>query len=302
MAMTVPSKRLRASRISSRAKEWLRETRQAFVQYSFERVVDLVNQESDVLAISSHEVGAGPFSLVLEPGIFPNDIQADTQLLVFENGLWLGDWLIDAEEAEIWEALPNWNNLISNAETNKWVAQILKVELTHHAELDSLARLVLNPVANSPLPAKILQAAEQNIPLLFSSIQSLESSLLRKAAKGLAGLGPGLTPAGDDLLLGAMHGIWATKPEAEAREISSLIARAAAPRTHVLSASWLEAAAEGEAAEPWHTFVDAISARDEKSVRNAIGRILPTGHTSGSDALGGFLAVLEAGFDKANAL
>jgi hypothetical protein len=294
MAMTVPSKRLRVTRMSPRAQAWLKETRQAFVQYAFERVVDLVNQESDVLAISSHEVGAGPFSLVMEPGMFPNDVQADTQLLVFgENGLWLGDWLIDAEEAELWNPRPNWENLITDSDDCKWVTQILRVELTHHAELDSLARLILNPVANSPLPAKILRAAEQNIPLLFSSIQPLEPGLLRKAAKGLAGLGPGLTPAGDDLLLGAMHGIWATRPEAEAREISSLIARAAAPRTHVLSASWLEAAAEGEAAEPWHNLVAAIMAHDDAGLRNAIMRILPTGHTSGSDALGGFLGVLE---------
>jgi hypothetical protein len=94
-----------------------------------------------------------------------------------------------------------------------------------------------------------------------------------------------------------MHGIWATRPEAEAREISSLIARAAAPRTHVLSASWLEAAAEGEAAEPWHNLVAAITSHDDTGLRNAIMRILPTGHTSGSDALGGFLGVLEASFE-----
>lgn len=298
MTFASPSKRLRATRISPRAKVWLRDTRQAFVQYAFEHVVDLVNQESEVLAISSHEIGAGPFSLVIEPGFFPNDIHADSQLLVFgENGLWLGDWLIDAEDAEIWDPIPNWNESAKSADTAKWLSQVLRVELTHHAELDSLARLVLNPVANSPLPAKILQAAEQNIPLLFSSLHKFDPTLLRKAAKGLAGLGPGLTPAGDDLLLGAMHGIWATKPEVEAREISSLIAQAAAPRTHVLSASWLEAAAEGEAAEAWHTLVAAVSASDERLLRNAISRILPTGHTSGSDALGGFLGVLEAGFE-----
>ena len=63
--MSGPSKRLRVARIAPRAKAWLEESRQAFVQYSFERVVDLVNQESDLVAISSHEIGAGPFSLVM---------------------------------------------------------------------------------------------------------------------------------------------------------------------------------------------------------------------------------------------
>lgn len=291
--MASPAKRVRAARISPRAKSWLEETRQAFVQYSFERVIDLVNQESDVLAIASHEVGAGPFSLTLEPGEFPSNIGTDIELLVFENGLWLGDWLIDAEEALIWDPIPKWQSEKTDRADFKWVARTLREELTHHAELDSLARLILNPVANSPLPAKIMQAAEQNIPLLLSSIQQSDTLLLVKAAKGLAGLGPGFTPAGDDLLLGAMHGIWETNAESQARKLSAVIAKAAAPRTHVLSAAWLEAAAVGEAAEPWHNLLAAITAQDEKGLRNAILRILPTGHTSGSDALGGFLGVLE---------
>ncbi len=291
--MAGSAKRLRVERMAPRAKVWLEETRQAFVQYSFERVIDLVNQESEILAISSHEIGAGPFSLVLESGSFPSNIDTDVELLVFENGLWLGDWLIDAEDAEPWSPVPKWQTLNSKNSNLHWVAQIVREELTHHAELDSLARLVINPVANSPLPAKILQAAEQNIPLLLSSIEASDVTLLTKAAKGLAGLGPGLTPAGDDLLLGSMHGLWATMPEANARELSGIIARAAAPRTHVLSAAWLEAAAEGEAAESWHNLVDAISRNDESSLKNAISRILPTGHTSGSDALGGFLGVIE---------
>ena len=285
--------------MAPRAKSWLEESRQAFVQYSFERVVDLINQESDVLAISSHEIGAGPFSLVLEAGVFPGKIPSNTQLLVFENGLWLGDWLIDAGEAELWNPKPNWQKLTGQRKKRLWAAQIVREELTHHAELDSLARLVLNPVASSPLPARILQAAEQNIPLLFMSIQKADSILLRKAAMGLAGLGPGLTPAGDDLLLGAMHGIWATRTEREAEELTGTIARTASPRTHVLSAAWLLAAGEGEADEPWHAVVEAIARQDEGILRKAISRILPTGHTSGSDALGGFLGVLEAMFTDA---
>lgn len=291
--MASPTKRLRAVRIAPRAKTWLAETKQAYVQYSFKRVIDLVNQESDVLAIASPEIGSGPFSLVLETGEFPSNVHTSAQLLVFENGLWLGDWLIDAEEAELWNPKLNWGKSVTQKAETSWAAQIIREELTHHAELDSLARLVLNPVANSPLPARILQAAEQNIPLLFASLQQSNSTLLTKASKGLAGLGPGLTPAGDDLLIGAMHGVWATMSDREAKALTSTIARAAAPRTHILSAAWLEAAAEGEAAEPWHTLGNAIAIHDEKALRNSVMRILPTGHTSGSDSLGGFLGVLE---------
>ncbi|MCL5429044.1 MAG: DUF2877 domain-containing protein [Chloroflexi bacterium] len=291
--MASPAHRVHVARMAPRARNWLEQTQQAYVLYAFERVVNLVNQEGDVLSLVSHQIGAGPFSLVLESGIFPGGIQLGASLLVFENGFWLDDWLIDAEEAESWNPIPNWQAVVKQKEKKRWAARIIREQLTQHAEADSLACLVLDPVANSPLPARILQAAEQNIPLLFSSFRQNNLALVSKAAKSLAGMGPGLTPAGDDLLLGALHGIWATRPLNEAQELGGAISRSAAPRTHALSAAWLEAGAAGEAAEPWHALIDAISDQDEATLKDAVMRILPTGHTSGSDALGGFLGVIE---------
>ena len=89
--MSGPSKRLRVARIAPRAKAWLEESRQAFVQYSFERVVDLVNQESDLVAISCHEIGAGPFSLVMEaflpPDLPPGTVQEELNSFGRDRGL-----------------------------------------------------------------------------------------------------------------------------------------------------------------------------------------------------------------------
>lgn len=292
--MASPAQRLRVARTAPRAQTWLRQTQQAHVLYSFERVLNLVNQEGDVLALASDRIGSGPFSLVLEPGDFPKDVQIGASLLVFENGFWLDDWLIDAERAEVWEPSPKWQIIQCRGEWITGAAKRIRELLTQHAEADSLARLVVNPLANSPLPARIIQAAEQHIPRLITGIQQGDIESISKASKGLAGVGPGLTPAGDDILLGAMHGIWATHPSDAALELSNSIARTAAPRTHALSAAWLEAGAAGEAAEPWHALVEAIAVQDDTALRNSVMRILPTGHTSGSDALGGFLGVLEA--------
>jgi len=279
---------------ASRALAWLQETQQAHVLYSFERVLNLVNQEGNVLTLASDRIGAGPFSLVLEPGDFPTNVEVGASLLVFENGFWLDDWLIDAEKPLRWNPTPEWNNISGRIELTSWSAARIRDLLGKHAEPDSLARLVVDPIASSPLPARILQVAEQNIPRLFTGIKEKDKRSLATAAKGLAGVGPGLTPAGDDLLLGAMHGLWAMHIEDTARELSAVIAQTAAPRTHALSAAWLEAGAAGETGELWHALVDAIASRDELALRNAVMRILPTGHTSGSDALGGFLGVLEA--------
>lgn len=284
--------RLRAVSIAPRAQRWLAQTQQAHVLYAFERVVNLVNQEGEVLSLVQHQLGNGPFALQLEPGPFLSDVSIDSKLLVFENGLWLDDWLIDAEDAVVWNPTPQWTP--SARPTWKWASAIIAQLLNEHAEPDSLARLVLDPGAVSPLPARIIQAAEQHIPMLLQGIERADRTSISKASKGLAGIGPGLTPAGDDFLLGVMHGVWATHPPELAQELCAPVAKAATPRTHTLSAAWLEAAAAGEAGQPWHELILALGQGDETGLRAAAMAILPTGHTSGSDALGGFLSILNS--------
>jgi len=154
-----PTSRLRAALIAPRAKTWLAQTRQAHVLHSFERVINLVNQEAEVLALASWEFGAGPFTLLLENGSFPSGIQVDSPLLVFENGFWIGDWLIDAEGTELSQPRPHWEVARNNRANYKWAQGIITPLLDKHAPPDSLARLVLNPLGTSALPARLQQAA-----------------------------------------------------------------------------------------------------------------------------------------------
>ena len=114
-----------------------------------------------------------------------------------------------------------------------------------------------------------------------------------EGARALAGLGQGLTPAGDDFLMGAMYGLWATRNPDEARDLAELINEAAAPRTTSLSAAWLQAAALGEAAEPWHDLFNGIIVDNSRKIFAALSRILAIGHSSGADALAGFVAVID---------
>lgn len=285
-----PERRLRARSIAPAAKQWLYDTQSARVLYSFERVVNLVNQDAQVLSLVSSAIGDGPFSLVLNE--FPAGASAESALLVFENGLWLDDWLIDAEEAPVWQPMPNWASLHAQPTLLAPAARQIATLLAQHAPDDSLAHLVL-PSAASTLPPRIQQLAEQNIPLLLAGITTPDIDKLQQASRSLAGVGPGLTPAGDDFLLGAMHGLWATQPMAGASELTARMAAIAIERTHALSAAWLAAGARGEAAEPWHALVSAIACSDSAALQAAALRILPTGHTSGADALAGFMAALQ---------
>jgi hypothetical protein len=136
--------------------------------------------------------------------------------------------------------------------------------------------------------------APQSIEDLCAGVATGDVSLCRSTARQLAGLGGGLTPAGDDFLVGAMHAAWLTRPPREAALLSEVIASAATPLTTRLSAAWLRAAARGEAAAPWHTLFEALAACDERALLAAARRILSIGHTSGADALAGCVASLAA--------
>lgn len=93
----------------------------------------------------------------------------------------------------------------------------------------------------------------------------------------LAGLGPGLTPAGDDVLAGYVAGLVLLHGQ---RKLATRIADEAAVRTNSLSATLLRHAALGEVPEPVHTLL-------------ATGDALPLlsfGHSSGQAWLRGLVS------------
>jgi hypothetical protein len=110
------------------------------------------------------------------------------------------------------------------------------------------------------------------------------------APPDLVGLGPGLTPAGDDLLCGALLALHAIDQAALARDLYAAIDEVAPFATTPLSAACLRAAAEGQSSEPLHETIVALLAN--ASVARPLEAVARIGHTSGWDALAGAVLVL----------
>jgi hypothetical protein len=115
---------------------------------------------------------------------------------------------------------------------------------------------------------------------------------LKAAARALGGLGPGLTPAGDDALSGilfafrALHG-----PTVE----PALRAVARSVRTTDLGVAILEAAAAGSHIEPVHDLAMAAATADRAAATKAAAGLDRFGSSSGADiALGLQLAFARA--------
>jgi len=122
----------------------------------------------------------------------------------------------------------------------------------------------------------------------------------RPAVERLVGCGAGLTPAGDDLIVGMLAGLRATAGTDSRRRafVSELgvIVRAVGPATNPVSRAYLEHAADGHFAEPLATLARHIAdgPGDGPSLRSAARSALAVGATSGGDGVHGLLLGLTA--------
>ena len=108
----------------------------------------------------------------------------------------------------------------------------------------------------------------------------------------LLGAGRGLTPSGDDCIVGVLVALHALGERRVGALVADTVARHAPRRTSRLSAAHLDAACAGEAIEPVHAAVEAIAGNAPPGP--ALDAIEGFGHGSGFDALAGVLLAADA--------
>lgn len=112
----------------------------------------------------------------------------------------------------------------------------------------------------------------------------------KKAAR-LVGFGSGLTPAGDDLIGGALIALRAVGRKRIANRLGKWALRLARTRTNRISLAHLACAASGQGHEALHHALGAILA-GTKNLEKEMSALKRIGHTSGMDALSGALLAL----------
>lgn len=114
------------------------------------------------------------------------------------------------------------------------------------------------------------------------------------AVARLIGLGPGLTPSGDDALGGAMIALRGRGRADLADRLAGWVLARAKAATSDISYAHLAAAAEGEGAAALHDTLAALARGDADGLVAGLRRLDAIGHSSGWDALAGAGAALVA--------
>lgn len=116
----------------------------------------------------------------------------------------------------------------------------------------------------------------------------------------ILGLGPGLTPLGDDILCGLLAGGHALRPffpgpamERIVNELSLPVSRLAHGATTMHSAAFLRGAARGETFGMLDAALTALVTGTAQSMENSFAALLGVGHSTGSGLLLGALLAAE---------
>jgi hypothetical protein len=113
----------------------------------------------------------------------------------------------------------------------------------------------------------------------------------------LLGLGPGLTPSGDDALCGVLLALKAMGSQVATRlsqRLAAAIERESAQATTALSGQFLVAAMEGQGSAVLHEFVGALAGGETARIPAALEKLSRVGHSSGLDAAAGVILALRA--------
>jgi hypothetical protein len=261
----------------------------------FARACNIEIRSGELVTLLAPELGAAPHGIGLDAPVARFDawLRAGQDAILDEAVLRLPDAriAIDLSTACVWHGA-----VAAVAPSCRDVAAglgELRDIWIERAPRHGIAGALVDPQGmKRPLEHAFALRLAQTLPLLARATQRRDVAGIAAAAARLVGLGPGLTPAGDDFLAGYLAALHSRAgAQAGVAALLPQLAAAFAPlirRTHIISRQVLEDALDGRFVQ---TLVDVTFALvGAGNIGAAATRALACGHSSGADALCGLLS------------
>jgi hypothetical protein len=297
-------KAVKISTISPSVLEWFSKTREGHILQVFDQSCNVVNQRDELISLVVPAIGPGPFSAVIELACcFIDSFNAGDPVQVEGSQFYMGEFVFDIKKAAVWHPEPDWSNI--QMHRGQIAENVLKLipYIQEHASRESLFQIVPQLIEtghagaleyekssgiNEEIKGKSITAAQK----LLAGISEAQPALSKAGVKEMLGLGAGLTPAGDDFLVGIIFALWTMLSRSQIERMLPVLFDHDEDRTNQLSYAYLTAAMQGQAVIAWHSFLQAMTSDEGGEMYNAVRPLLLIGKTSGSDALAGFVCMV----------
>jgi len=200
----------------------------------------------------------------------------------------IADRLVQALERISW-ASRSPENLMPSPLQNFTLAHILSLSGLSEETSGHLDQSIFEDQASIGMR----EALWKRIEVFLDSSRRLAWEDMGRNGRQIIGLGPGLTPSGDDFLAGlitagvVLSQAW-PKLKGIAEKMAEMTLREASGQTTAVSMAMLEDARHGEMSEPMKSFLEIVLVSgDMKRIPGLLEEILSIGASSGEDQLNG---------------
>ena len=161
--------------------------------------------------------------------------------------------------------------------------------------LGALALRDVPPRHRTTLVRSALESLHRVVPALPELLATgRPSPALVPALRPLIGLGPGLTPSGDDVLGGLLLTLHLLGRGETGRSLFAGLQSQLRSDTNPISIAHIRAAAAGAGSAALHETLNAVLTGDQAAMADGLRRLDSLGHTSGWDSLAGAVLMLRA--------
>jgi len=239
------------------------------------------------VCIGEPAIGNGPLTLLADMRVARLRLYPGQQARIEENGIAIGAATFTCERCDPWHA-PAWPQAAAPSPPAQVRDAILR-----RAATDAPAEGFGRAIADASDDASARSARGRLARLRSWLAESMTATGDRATAdpvRDLVGLGPGLTPSGDDVLIGALTLLDALGERRAHAKLAYAVSLVPPGLTSPLSRCFLRVAAAGHVGEGLHEAVSSIVRGDAD---RAIAAIRTIGHSSGWDMMAGIVAALD---------
>jgi hypothetical protein len=286
------------------------------VHSQFENATNLEMEDGFIFSLLPDKIPPNPRSMILPerewamyryhpPLVGDEVLLKEKRLEISDRGL-----NVEFEGAKQWNPLPSLpSRPLRTSETRRnldVLENTLRADTPHGGErkpfeerlrgvFEAIEYKALSENSRNIFRSRISEACEE----LFFRLANGEFVNALKAVDKLIGLGPGLTPSGDDLLTGMMaagafYSMVCPAISLRVRSLNSQIAARAFKRTTVFGQMMLSDASGGEVVQPLGDLLQTLLCSEEDgSLFRKARQVMAIGESSGKDILAGVILGME---------
>ncbi|MFJ7727585.1 DUF2877 domain-containing protein [Neobacillus sp. NPDC097160] len=263
------------------------------VHSTFNRTFNIYCFENgELYTIACREIDNGPNTLIIDVGnVSFMGIEVNDRVFVENDTFNIGNKLsVSLDHAARWESvIPTFPSNVENLKQN--VAR-MKDCIDMYGKGGGMKKHVLK---QTPFEAEMSTMLEKRKNLLLDELVSNRMTNALQHAVSLIGLGPGLTPSGDDFLSG-LFTIFNMKnsPFYAKRSFCEDVLMNAKALTNDISYMAMKKASNGKVRESIICLLDSLIAGNEEDLILSLNKVLNIGSSSGTDIAVGLVCGLEA--------